>query len=116
MGVSRCRFLPGETSITDHHHRSLLDLTFIMQVMECKTTLIFLCVLLITQTWGKSLKENSEMRNLKRMKMTQNGFFGDTFSDGFGGFQTMKKRGFQDYLDFLQNREFGYKNNAQPFY
>ena len=35
------------------------------------------------------------MRNLKRMKMTQNGFFGDTFSDGFGGFKTMKKRGLQ---------------------
>ena len=26
----------SQITITDHHHRSLLDLTFIMQVMECK--------------------------------------------------------------------------------
>ena len=67
-----------------------------MQAMEfLKTTLVILCVLLISQTLGGTIKENYEIRNLKRMKMTHNGFYGDTFSDGFGGFQTMKKRGLQ---------------------
>ena len=59
---------------------------------------MILSVLLISQTLGRSAKENVQLRNLKRMKMTQlthNGFYGDIFSHGFGGFQTMKKRGFQ---------------------
>ena len=60
-----------------------------------KITLVILYVLLISQTLGRSIKENSEIKNLKRMKMTHHGFYGDTFSDGFGGFQTMKKRGLQ---------------------
>ena len=41
------------------------------------------------------LIELSDIQKLKRLRMTNYGFYGDTFSDGFGVFQTMKKRGFQ---------------------
>ena len=44
---------------------------------------------------GRTFKEISDIQKLKRLRMTNNGFYGDTFSDGFGVFQTMKKRGFQ---------------------
>ena len=50
-----------------------------MQAMEIlKTTLVILYVLLISQSLGGSIKENSQIRNLKRMKMTHHGFYGDT--------------------------------------
>ena len=48
-------------------------------------TLVHKCILI----------ELSDIQKLKRLRMTNNGFYGDTFSDGFGVFQTMKKRGFQ---------------------
>ena len=47
---------------------------------------------LLSQSSGRSL---NVMERLKKMKMTHDGFYGDIFSDGFGGFQTMKKRGYQ---------------------
>merc|ERR1712062_411880 len=62
-----------------------------------------LLLVLASHTLGRTFKEISDMQKLKRLRMTNNGFYGDTFSDGFGVFQTMKKRGFQDYLDFLEN-------------
>ena len=43
-------------------------------------------VLLVGQTSGASLGP----ARIKR-EMTPQGFYGDTFSDGFGGFRTMKR-------------------------
>lgn len=61
-----------------------------------KTTLVVLYFLLISQSLGRSIQENYEKKNLKWLRMAHNGFYWDTFSDGFGGgFQTMKKRGLQ---------------------
>ena len=61
-----------------------------------KITLVILYVLLISQTFGRSIQENSQKENPKWLKMNHNGFYWDTFSDGFGGqFETMKKRGLQ---------------------
>ena len=34
--------------------------------------------------------------------MSSRGFYGDTFSDGFGGFKTMKKRTFENCLKYAQ--------------
>ena len=97
-----------------------------------KITLVILYVLLISQTFGRSIQENSEKKDLKWLKMNHNGFYWDTFSDGFGGgFQTMKKRGlqvnknfnvhdlifiylYQDYIDYLHSIE-GF-NRAQSFH
>ena len=50
-------------------------------------------VLLVGQTSGASLGS----ARVKR-EMTPQGFYGDTFSDGFGGFRTMKKRKNEDDL------------------
>ena len=50
-------------------------------------------VLLVSQTSGASLGS----ARVKR-EMTPQGFYGDTFSDGFGGFRTMKKRKNEDDL------------------
>ena len=63
-----------------------------------KLTILFL--VLLSQTLGRSLNGNYDMQRLKKLKMTHDGFYGDTFSDGFGGFQTMKKRGYQVTLIF----------------
>ena len=45
------------------------------------------------------------------------GFYGDTFSDGFGGFQTMRKRNndhdiWQNYIGYLEKQ---YRDNDMGY-
>merc|ERR1712233_268287 len=56
------------------------------------------CLLLLFTTLAKSssinrLKAGDEMRAKRRPEMDTNGFYGDTFSSGFGDFYTAKRNG-----------------------
>ena len=65
--------------------------------------------------------------------MNENGFFGDTFSGGFGEFRTMRKKGIQvyiklilnfimyisnlqDYLDFITSNRYGNFGNRNNLF
>ena len=68
-----------------------IDGNFITQIWIFERLLVALSLLVINQeVSSRSLRSLLEPGIVKR-EMTPQGFYGDTFSDGFGGFRTMKK-------------------------
>ena len=51
---------------------------------------------------GIGVSSQTLLLPIKKRVMSSRGFYGDTFSDGFGGFKTMKKRTFENCLKYAQ--------------
>ena len=48
--------------------------------------------MLLTSELVSSRAPYDDTMDIMKREMTPQGFYGDTFSDGFGGFRTMRKR------------------------